>query len=257
MPAVRKKTRKKIYLVSFIFLLIAAGLYVLYNTRPVKLTEDNDFKGKNAFEQTISEAINISRHIFEGTKILKNVTPFEICPEGKYCIQYENRTNTWYAASDPSFEVNLTDRYGIKLTMRGEEDFAGINLIGQYSEKGKEWWDGRKSLNIYVLYDNIQVYADTGFARDPMLILSDKAKTDDNGNLELLLIFDQNGKNVTIAKITGEIINTIDISQTTSGNISAGIFPGGKFSIGTSISPSAKLTVLDFLGFPLDDKLNQ
>jgi len=250
MPA-RKKFRKKTYLFLLIFLLIATGIFVLYNQSVQIPWPNEDLNSKSTFEQSIEKAKNISANIFEGTRIIKNVAPFDNCNEGKYCIQYTNDNISWFAASEPGFKVKLTGYYAVKMTLRGEKYFAGINLIGKYAEKGKEWWDGRKSLNIFVLYDNIELYVDTGFARDPIQITSEKVTTDENGNLELIFIFDKNGKNLIITNTQGLVINIIDINQSASGNLPDGIFPAEEVYVGISLTPQAKLTIVEFFGFPL------
>lgn len=239
----RQKTAK---VALFTFIVISILYFVFY--RLTLSEKKTDSEKENVLN---TQFINNINGIFWGQNIIAKIAPLSECADSIQCRKFTNTNKAWFGMTEPIHSINIEDEYLVKIRFKNENAKAGVNLVGKLSEKNKEWWEERKSLNIYSQYGFLEINADSGLSQDPVFIFSEQIQADQNFFHTVYLTIDKYGNNIGLYDAAGSLIKNINLKSLDPEKFKSPIFPDNKFYLGISAEPNATLIIDEFYGMPL------
>lgn len=243
-----KITKIKIRRILFVIILFTVLFWLLKQYQSfIKIKSADQLNSR--VSKLIPQINQLTVNFFDGKDILQNKVNILSCENLKSCISIKNKNKIWLSPANSDVAIPIDGPYLVKIVFKNQVGTSGINFIGKFPDQGNEWWDGLIQLSVYMDYDKLKISLNDGYREKSYDLLNLTVVTDNYGFFHLYLLFDLNGKNITLFDNTGEILKNIDIQKSSQNSLSDGIFPFGNLYIGLSIAPNSSLDIAEFLGF--------
>ena len=229
-------------------LLILIGFFLFSKIITDKPINNNESKITDKNET--NNILEINSKFYNGNDIIRKYSIYKDCEFTISCIEISNAKSDWLGTTNKDYPIALSRHNLLKLRFKNTNEDAGISLISKYSNSNDQWWKGKANLDISANANDLSIILHTGMTEEPLLLFNQKLKSDISGQLSILVLFDELGKNFTFTDSAGSFIKKINLKRESKNLFRDGLFNNRSLYFGYFIAPFSQLTVSEFYLMP-------